>query len=101
MYFVKRFWSYVHVKGAIEVLDIINIVINNINKKKPRSARSKRGKMRVSELLHFSKLPAWLPDGLSQSPGAPYYAKPMWLVENVDTFSRFYTSCDAIARIKI
>ena len=88
LYFVKRFWPYVHLKGAIEVLNIINIIINNINEKnlyRPLQAREN----------------AWLPDGLSQSLGAVYYAKRMWLVENFDTFSRFYTWCDAIARIKI
>ena len=42
LYFVKRFWSYVHLKGAIEVLNIINIIINNTNEKnlyRPLQAR--------------------------------------------------------------
>ena len=53
-----------HLKGAIEVLNIINIIINNTNQKnlyRPLQAREN----------------AWLPDGLSQSLGAVYYAKRM------------------------
>ena len=53
---MKRFWSYVHVKGAIEVWNIINISINNIIEKKPVPPAPSAGKCVWASYSILSKL---------------------------------------------